>query len=330
MKKIVLPIVLVAALAAGIYFYPRFTRSKPADNTLKVSGNIEAHESALSFKVTGRIVELPIEEGQWVEQGAVLARLDSDDYRQKVQLDQATAHVRDAELALALAGSRSQEIQAAQQTILDAQADLEQKKLDLERAETLYKQDAISEQARDLAATQWKRARAVYERARQNYEQLLEGSRKEQINISRAQVGQARASLLISRIQLGYTVLYAPKAGVILTRPAELGEVVAPGTPIVTIGDLDNVWLRAYISETDLGRVRWGQPVTVRTDTYPDKTYRGRVSFVSSQAEFTPKSVQTQKERVTLVYRIKIDLENPNHELKPGMPADAVIDLARP
>jgi HlyD family secretion protein len=136
--------------------------------------------------------------------------------------------------------------------------------------------------------------------------------------------------LLISRIQLGYTVLYAPMAGVILTRPAELGEVVAPGTPIITIGDLDNVWLRAYISETDLGRVRWGQPVAVRTDTYPGKTYRGRVSFISSQAEFTPKSVQTQKERVTLVYRIKIELENPHHELKPGMPADAVMDLARP
>ena len=112
----------------------------------------------------------------------------------------------------------------------------------------------------------------------------------------------------------------------ILVRQAELGEVVAPGTPVVTLADLDDVWLRAYISETDLGRVTWGQPVTLRTDTYPGKTYRGRVSFISSQAEFTPKSVQTEKERVTLVYRIKIDLENPKHELKPGMPADAVIE----
>ena len=119
----------------------------------------------------------------------------------------------------------------------------------------------------------------------------------------------------------------APKAGVVTVRQAELGEVVSPGTPVVTLADLDNVWLRAYVNETDLGRIRWGQEAMLRTDTYPDKSYRGRISFIASQAEFTPKSVQTFKERVTLVYRIKIDADNPNHELKPGMPADATIDL---
>jgi HlyD family secretion protein len=102
---------------------------------------------------------------------------------------------------------------------------------------------------------------------------------------------------------------------------------VAPNTPVVTLGDLNNVWLRAYVSETDLGRIHFGQPALIRTDTYPGKTYRGRVSFISDKAEFTPKSVQTFKERVTLVYRIKIDAENSNHELKPGMPADAEIPL---
>ena len=101
---------------------------------------------------------------------------------------------------------------------------------------------------------------------------------------------------------------------------------MAPGTPVVTLADLDHVWLRGYISETDLGRIRWGQPATLRTDTYPDKPYRGRVSFIASKAEFTPKSIETHRERVTLVYRIKIEVENPNHELKPGMPADAVIE----
>ena len=104
--------------------------------------------------------------------------------------------------------------------------------------------------------------------------------------------------------------------------------MVAPNTPVVTLGDLDDVWLRAYINETDLGHIRWGQTADVHTDTYPGKTYHGRISFIASKAEFTPKSVQTFKERVTLVYRIKIDVENPNHELKPGMPADAEIQLA--
>jgi membrane fusion protein YbhG len=327
MKRIIILLAVFAALGAGAYyFYPRFAAPSAPANTLKVSGNIEAHESLLSFKVQGRIVELPVQEGQWVEKGQVLARLDDSDYRQQVGIDEAAVRVKQAELALALAGSREQEIRAAYQSMLDAKADLEQKKLDLQRAQTLYQEDAVSTQARDTAETNWKRAEAAYQRARQNYDLVRAGTRKEQIAVARNAVGQAQEHLGMSRIRLGYTALRAPKAGVILVRQAELGEVVAPATPVVTLADLDDVWLRAYISETDLGRVAWGQPVTLRTDTYPGKTYRGRISFISSQAEFTPKSVETEKERVTLVYRIKIDVENPNHELKPGMPADAVIE----
>jgi HlyD family secretion protein len=115
---------------------------------------------------------------------------------------------------------------------------------------------------------------------------------------------------------------------VVTVRQAELGEVVAPGSPVVTLADLDHIWLRAYVAETDLGRITWGQNVIITTDTYPGKQYHGRISFISSDAEFTPKSVQTTKERVTLVFRIKIDIDNPIHELKPGMPADARVELA--
>ena len=146
--------------------------------------------------------------------------------------------------------------------------------------------------------------------------------------IAQANINQAKANLGLSRVNLSYTVLRAPSAGVVTVREAELGEVVSPGTPVVTLADLDHIWLRAYIAETDLGRIAWGQQATITTDTYPGKQYRGHISFISSTAEFTPKSVQTTKERVTLVYRIKIDIDNPNHELKPGMPADARIELA--
>jgi HlyD family secretion protein len=158
--------------------------------------------------------------------------------------------------------------------------------------------------------------------------EVREGSRPEEIAIAHANVKAARESLGLSRINLEYTTLRAPSAGVIAVRQAELGEVVSPGTPIVTLTDLDHVWLRAYVAETDLGRIHYGQQATIRTDTYPGKTYNGRISFIADKAEFTPKSVQTFKERVTLVYRIKIDVENANHELKPGMPADAYIDLS--
>jgi HlyD family secretion protein len=131
----------------------------------------------------------------------------------------------------------------------------------------------------------------------------------------------------MSRIRLTYTILRAPFTGVVLVRQAELGEVVSPGTPIVTLADLDHLWVRVYVPETDLGKVHWGQAVDVRTDTYPDKVYHGRISLIASDAEFTPKSVQTEEERVTLVYRVKVDVENPNRELKPGMPADTLIKL---
>jgi len=112
-----------------------------------------------------------------------------------------------------------------------------------------------------------------------------------------------------------------------LSKNVEAGEYVAAGTPIVTVGDLERPWLRAYINETDLGRIKVGQRVRVATDTYPGKIYEGHISFIASEAEFTPKNVQTQKERVKLVYRIKVDIPNPNMELKPGMPADADILL---
>jgi len=327
MKKKLIPIILLVAVIAGtsIYYLMR-NEKKPDGSVVEISGNIEAHESVVGFKVQGRLVELPVEEGQSVKTGDLLARLDRNDYQQQVNVDEATVNTREAELKLSLAGSRIQEKKAAEQAFIDARADLDLKKLDFQRYDALFRKDEVSGQIRDTAATNLKRAQATFERAKQNYDQVLEGVRKEQIAISRASVHTARQALDLSRIRLGYTTLLAPATGVVLVRQAELGEVMAPGTPVVTIADLDHLWMRGYISETDLGKVRQGQAATVKTDTYPGKVYKGRVSFISSKAEFTPKSVETHKERVTLVYRIKIDLDNPNHELKPGMPADAVID----
>jgi HlyD family secretion protein len=329
MKKIIpIVILLAAAVAAGVYYYPRLTQKAAPVNQLTLSGNIEAHESLVGFKVPGRIVELPVEEGQQVAQGALLARLDDADLKQRIRIDEAAVGVRESDLALTLAGTRHQEVKAAQQTMLDAEADRSQKKLDNERAQKLFAKDEVSAQERDLAATALKRAEAIFKAAQQRYNEAVEGSRKEDINIARANLNEAGASLGLSQVNLSYSILRAPSAGVVTVRQAELGEVVAPGSPVVTIADLDHIWLRAYIAETDLGSIYWGQDAVITTDTYPGKQYHGRISFIASTAEFTPKSVQTFKERVTLVYRIKIDIDNSNHELKPGMPADARIDLA--
>jgi HlyD family secretion protein len=329
-RKIVLLLLVALGVAfAAAFIYPRLFRRTQETNTLRLSGNIEAHESVVGFKVQGRIIELPVQEGQWVDAGTLVARLDGDDYRRQVELDEAALRVQRAQLVLGLAGTRRQELEATQQSLNDAKADLAQKNLDYDRAETLFREQVGSQQERDQADTNLKRAQATYRRAQEMYDEAREGTRREQLAVDRASVLQAEKKLWASKLNVEYTVLRAPVSGVVVVRDAELGEVVAPNTPVVTIADLDHVWLRAYVNETDLGRVRWGQEVTVRTDTFPGKSYHGHISFISDQAEFTPKSVQTFKERVTLVYRIKIDVENPNHELKPGMPADATIELAK-
>lgn len=328
MKKII-PVLLIAAIIGGVYWYRTSQREEADPNRLRLSGNIEAHESVVGFRVQGRIVEIPVEEGQQVTAGEVLARLDNDDFLQQVEMDEALLRTRSAELNLVEAGSRRQDIAAAEQAVIDAKADVELKRADLTRYEALFAKEAVSAQTRDQARTAFERSQANYRRLQQQLDQLREGARKEQIAVNRATVNQARQTLGMSKLRLEHTVLSAPRPGIVTVKQAEVGEVVSPGTPVVTVADLDKVWLRAYVAETDLGKIHWGQEVTVRTDTYPDKTYKGKISFISPQAEFTPKSVETHKERVTLVYRIKIDLENPNLELKPGMPADALIQLAQ-
>lgn len=330
MKKkpvlIIIPVIAIVGVTA--YFHVSTSRNRQPETTLALSGNIEAHESMVGFKVQGRLSELPVEEGQLVKAGDLIAQLDQSDYQQQVNIDEAVVHSREAELKLSLSGSRIQEKKSAEQSVVDAQAALELTKADFQRYQALYEKDEIAAQLRDTYAANLKRAQATYERARQNYAMVMEGVRKEQIAINQASVRTARQSLELSRIRLGYTRLLAPTSGVALVRHAETGEIMAPGTPVVTIADLDHLWMRAYIRETDIAKVRLGQSATITCDTYPGKRYTGRVSFISSQAEFTPKSVETHKERVTLVYRVKIDLDNTNHELKPGMPVDASIETA--
>jgi len=151
--------------------------------------------------------------------------------------------------------------------------------------------------------------------------------REEAVRAQLAEVNRARAQMGITQSQINDTTVYSPIDGVVLVKAAEVGEVLAAGTTVVTIGDLDHPWLRAYIREQDLGRVKLGATAKLTTDSFPGKTYTGHVSFISSQAEFTPKQIQTPEERVKLVYRIKIDVENPHHELKSNMPVDAEIEV---
>jgi len=325
-KRVLLGIVVAAGIAGLLYYLT--TREKGEEgNFIKVSGNIEATEVDVGFKVSGRIVSRLFEEGDWVKQGKVLAKLDDEDLRNRLEVAQATLMSAQARLSKLLAGSRPEEIRQAEANLRQAQSDLGNKEIQHERMKDLYERRVVSKEAYDNAETSYKMARATVQAATENYQLVKEGPRKEDIEDARAQVEQARASMKLSETQLSYTTLYSPLSGVVLVRSGEVGEVVNPGTPILTMADIENIWLKAYIAETDLSRVKWGQEVVVTTDLRPQKKYKGRVSFISSQAEFTPKQIQTEKERVTLVYRIKVDISNTEHELKPGMPADGRILL---
>ena len=287
--------------------------------TLLVSGNIEAHESVLSFTtVQARIVDLPFDEGQWVKAGTVIARLDDSDYRQQVAIDEAALAVQQRQLA-----ASEQTLEASRKTVVSDEADLAQKALDYNRDQGLWEHGRIvSTQVRDQAQTALKQSSAAVDRDR-----ALERVAERNVDLAQANIHSAEEALKMAQIVLGYTVLRAPIDGVILVRQAELGEVMMPGTPVVTIADIDHVWLRAYINEPDIGKVRYGAAAVITTDTYPGHKYAGRISFIASAAEFTPKSVESHAERITLVYRIRIDVDNPTHELVPGMPADALIEL---
>jgi len=284
---------------------------------LLVSGNIEAHESLLGFeRVQGRLLPLPVDEGQWVEAGAVLARLDDGDVRQQAAIDASLLRMRRAQLA-----SAEQARDAARRTVEADLAERAQRRLDQERLHTLWRSGIVSRGELDRVETALAVAEAALGR-----DQALAAAREREVAVASAAVRHAEAQLRLTRRLLAHTVLRAPFAGVILVRQGEPGEVLQPGSPVVTLADLDRVWLRAYVQEPHLGRIRLRQSATVRIDD--GRRFDGRIAFIASRAEFTPKSVETHAERVTLVYRIRIDVENPGHALKPGMPADAEIALA--
>ncbi len=284
---------------------------------------------------------------------AALAELEAGSRPEEIAEAEAALKKAQAFLSELETGSRPQEIAVGEATVARARADLADAETNYKRVKDLYDRQMAAAQEYDSTKAQYEaalarlqeaaeqlklikegprkeeidQAQAAQAQAQQHFNLVKRGPREETIEQARAKAEQAKANLGLTETRIGYATLVAPLSGVVLSKNIEPGEYVAPGTPVVTVGDLENVWLRAYVNEGDLGRVKVGQRVRVTTDTYPGKAYEGRLSFIASQAEFTPKNVQTEKERVRLVYRVKIVIPNPKMELKPGMPADAEIML---
>lgn len=322
--RVLIPI-LVIALAAGIYFL--YFKKPINPNQVKVSGNIEVTTVGVGFKIPGHVNKRLVDEGNSVKKGQIIANLETAD----IELEVANANTQllaaQATLVQLKNGSRPQDIAAAQAAFRSAEADKRNAAAEYQRMEKLFAQNAISVQDRDRSQTTYAIVNARADQVAQQLSMVVEGPRSEEIELAAARVEQARQQLKLAQTRLAYAQIAAPTSGVVLSQNIEVGEYVLPGTPVVTIGDLDQVWLKAYIAETDLGRVKLGQKVAVTTDTFPNKVYQGTIGFIASEAEFTPKSIQTAEERVKLVYRVKITVENTAREMKPGMPADAVIQL---
>jgi len=263
----------------------------------------------------------------------------------------------EARLAELRNGARPQEKLDAKAAVDAAAAEVERARKDWERAQTLYKNDDISTAQFDQFRSRAENAEAVLKQVKEREALVLAGPRTEQIRAQEAaveraragvkmseanaievkrrteelttrlaEIGRSRANIALIETQLSDTVAVSPVDGVVLLKSADPGEIIAPGTSVLTIGDIDHPWVRAYVNEPDRQKVRLGQDVKVTTDL-PGKVFRGKVTFIASQAEFTPKQIQTQQERVKLVYRIKIEVENPGRELKSNMPVDAEIVL---
>lgn len=324
--RIGIAIALVAAVSLAVWIGLQDRNGNAT--TILASGTVEATEGQLGFQVSGRIEEIRAREGDRVQSGAVLARLDPTEM--VARRDQALARIESASALLEEleSGFRPEEVaqaraarSAAHQRLLDARRDLD-------RANKLLEGGAVSQEAYDKAEVAVEVAESQYEQAEQQLKLMESGPRRERIEAQRASLRQAEAALRAAEASLSYMTITAPFDGIVTVRHREPGEIVPPGSPVLTLMNPGDRWVRIYVREDRIGAVRIGTPAEISTDTYPEKSYPGEVTFIASEAEFTPKNVQTTEERVKLVYAVKVRIAGDRElDLKPGMPADVRLTL---
>lgn len=325
-KKIVVLILgaVVVALAIGAVF-----RRYHAANGggLKLTGTIETTSVTVSFRVPGRLKERLVDEGQQVTVGQIIARLEDDELKDERTARAADQQAAQAALADLKAGSRQEEIAASVATLARLKAEADRAAQDATRAEALFKKEVIPRKELDAARAAKEATAAAVREGDERLKLVKVGPRPDAVKQAQARLEGAVAARSLADTRLSQAVLAAPISGTVMTKHAEPGELLAAGSPVITVARMDEVWVRAYLPETQLGKIKLGQRATVTSDTWKGRAYQGTVSFIASEAEFTPRNVQTEAERVKLVYRIKITIANPKQELKPGMPVDAVIAM---
>jgi HlyD family secretion protein len=300
----------------------------PAAGPIRASGTLEADEVNVSAKVSGQIVTMKAEEGLLVEAGDVLALIDREALDLQLRQAEAGVALAQAQLALFLSGARAEDIRAAEEAVTQAEAPLAQAEADFKRMERLFASASVTRKQRDDAETRLILARAQTEAARENLAKMRRLARPEEVQAARARVEQARAQADFIRKTIADCTVTAPVAGTITRAPLEAGETAAVGSIVATIARLEHVHVKVYLTERDVPSVRLGAQAAVAIDAFPGRRFPGTVTWISPAAEFTPKNVQTQEDRVKLVFAVKVEMDNPDGLLKPGVYADVEIPRA--
>jgi HlyD family secretion protein len=331
-KRVIIFVFLVLFIGVGLFVY--LGQQKVQQGELYYSGTIESTQANLAFQAAGRVQSVGVREGHAVVRDQVLAELDGAELASRLEqaranLDKSIRNQQQSETMLDLySQTLPAEVDRADAGLAAARFALEDSRKNNERYEQLFEKKVVSAKERDqvrlrydTAVTRLAEAEAGLKAARSNLKKI--DAARQDAAVARSQVQAARAALEQADIQRQYALLKAPFGGIITSRNVEPGEVVTPGREVLTLSDLARVDLKIFVDETAIGRVKPGQKAHVRIDTFPDKIYEGQVAYISPEGEFTPKIIQTKKERVKLVYLVKVSIPNPAFELKSGMPADA-------
>jgi len=296
-----------------------------APKPVSLTGTVEATQVDVSVKITGRIVERLVKEGDAVTRGQLLVRLDDAELAAEARRQEAALRSAQATLRDLRAGARKEEIEDARAGLASAEATREMTQREFSRNDELFRRGLIAAQDVDRARQVYQVAHSQERSARERLGLLLSGSRPDLIEAARWQVTQAESALSQAQSRLKEATIVSPIDGVVLRKNLEAGETANPGVAILTLVNPKDVWLRAYVPETEVGRLKIGDGAKLRVDAFPNRVFTGRLVEIASEAEFTPRNVQTKKERVNLVFRIKIQIDNPDGLLKPGLPADADV-----
>jgi len=327
LKRLAVLLVIVALTGGGYYYYQQ--RQQGPENQLLLYGNVDIRQVQLAFHSTGRIAQIDVQEGDVVKVGQLLAAVNPVRYQAALKQLEAEVSMQQQVVARLERGTRPQQIEEARANVNAAEAKLHETKVTFERLQRLVRKKGASQQQVDDAQSAYLSAKASLNAAQQALDLAVKGPRVEDIAAAKASLQAKLAAVALARQELADTKIYAPTAGVIRDRILEPGDMAFPATPVLTLALTDPLWVRAYVPESDLGKIRPGMAADIQTDSFPGKNYRGWIGYISPTAEFTPKTVETPALRTRLVYQVRIFACNSDNELRLGMPATVVLDLSR-